>query len=340
MTNEKGHGRSEETETTHSCTTNLLIILPLHVRVCASAEAVYSSTPILSATTASPTSKEKGSNAGVILTATNTLDTLTLDEQNAPTVVDEDQGVEPELAKMSTLRKIALLTMFTLAEFLDAFNNSALFPAIPVISEQLHFLSSETVRIISTYQLTFAAFLLVVSTSSPSLPLLKHSQERMYIRCLHPKASLHLTHLGGGFVRQKIALIVLRALGGIGGALTIPSALSMIVQLFPEPAAQARALALFGTAGAIGNILGVLIGALLVEHAGWKWIFWFVAIVGVGVGAVCVVLIPNAKRDRSKKIKFDAPGVTILTGTYTAFAHFAHVDPSSHQWPLSFSSSP
>ena len=151
---------------------------------------------------------------------------------------------------------------------------------------------------------------------------------------------LGLTHLGGGFVRQKIALIVLRALGGIGGALTIPSALSMIVQLFPEAAAQARALALFGTAGAIGNILGVLIGALLVEHAGWKWIFWFVAIVGVGVGAVCVVLIPNAKRDRSKKVKFDAPGVTILTGTSTSFAHFARVDPSLHQLPLSFSSSP
>jgi hypothetical protein len=150
------------------------------------------STPILSSTTASPTSKEKGSNAGVILTATNTLDTLTLDEQNAPTVVDEDQGVEPELAKTSTLRKIALLAMFTLAEFLDAFNNSALFPAIPVISEQLHFLSSETVWIISAYQLTFAAFLLVVSTSILSLlSLLKHSQERTYIRCLHPKASLH-----------------------------------------------------------------------------------------------------------------------------------------------------
>lgn len=114
----------------------------------------------------------------------------------------------------------------------------------------------------------------------------------------------------------------------------------MIVQLFPEPSAQARALALFGTAGAIGNILGVLIGALLVEHAGWKWIFWFVAIVGVGIGAVCVLLIPNAKRDRSKKIKFDAPGVAILTGTYNTFDRFAHADPSFHQRPLSFSSSP
>jgi hypothetical protein len=162
-------------------------------RVDAFSEApTVTSTPILAARTPSPTSKEKGGNPGVILTATNTLDTLTLDEQNARTVVDEDEGVQPELAKTSTLRKVALLSMFTFAEFLDAFNNSALFPAIPAISEQLHFLSSETVWIISAYQLTFAAFLLVVSMPSPAFhPLLKDSPERTYIRCLHPKTSFH-----------------------------------------------------------------------------------------------------------------------------------------------------
>jgi MFS family permease len=64
---------------------------------------------------------------------------------------------------------------------------------------------------------------------------------------------LGLTHLGGGFVRQKIALLVLRALGGVGGALTIPAALSMIVALFPDPRSQSRALAIFGGMGTLGN---------------------------------------------------------------------------------------
>jgi len=64
---------------------------------------------------------------------------------------------------------------------------------------------------------------------------------------------LAMTHLGGGFVRQKVALLVLRALGGIGAALTIPSALSMIVALFPDQRSQGRAIAIFGGSGAIGN---------------------------------------------------------------------------------------
>jgi MFS family permease len=124
---------------------------------------------------------------------------------------------------------------------------------------------------------------------------------------------LGVTHLIGGFMRDKIALLVLRALGGIGGALTIPSALSLIVQLFPNPAHQARAIALFGSAGAIGNVLGILIGAVLVQYAGWSWIFWFVAIVGILVAAICLFLIPNARRNKELNVKFDVPGVSLLT---------------------------
>jgi len=64
---------------------------------------------------------------------------------------------------------------------------------------------------------------------------------------------LALTHLGAGFVQQKIALLVLRALGGIGSALTIPSALSMLVALFPDQRSQSRAIAIFGGTGGVGN---------------------------------------------------------------------------------------
>lgn len=151
----------------------------------------------------------KGSSTGVAITATNTIDTLTLDNEKQDTqAADRDEQDEPSgLANTSTARKLALLAMFTLAEFLDAFNNSALFPAIPIISTELKFETTETVWIISAYQLTFAAFLLVVSTlvygtvvfvilayilpnlyfssSTNSLTELP-SPERSDIRCVYP----------------------------------------------------------------------------------------------------------------------------------------------------------
>jgi MFS family permease len=116
--------------------------------------------------------------------------------------------------------------------------------------------------LISAYQLTFAAFLLLVRIS----PIQPHDRGNNAMKSgrasdfyshkpvfVSGAMILALTHLGGGFVRQKIALLVLRALGGIGGALTIPSALSMIVALFPDQRSQGRAIAIFGGSGAAGN---------------------------------------------------------------------------------------
>ena len=63
----------------------------------------------------------------------------------------------------SPLRRYCLLVMFCLAQYLDVFNNSSLLTAIPVISKELGMSTDESVWIVSALQLSFAAFLLVVS---------------------------------------------------------------------------------------------------------------------------------------------------------------------------------
>lgn len=64
---------------------------------------------------------------------------------------------------ISALRKYVLLIVFCLAQFVDVFNISALFSAIPVMSEELDIDAGQSAWIISALQLTFAAFLLAVS---------------------------------------------------------------------------------------------------------------------------------------------------------------------------------
>ena len=59
--------------------------------------------------------------------------------------------------------------------------------------------------------------------------------------------------IGAGFVSSKIPLIVLRALSGIAASMTIPSALTLLVNVFTEPTEQARAIGVFGGCGAVGN---------------------------------------------------------------------------------------
>lgn len=71
-----------------------------------------------------------------------------------------DQGTRPPI---SNARRLTLLFLFCLAMFLDSFNLTALFTAIPVLKERFNLDESQSSWIISGFQLTYAAFLLIVS---------------------------------------------------------------------------------------------------------------------------------------------------------------------------------
>lgn len=80
------------------------------------------------------------------------------DGVTAPSPQDDPFAV---LDALPTSRKLLLLTILCLAIFLDTFNNSSLFAAIPPIAQQLNIPDSQSVWLLSAYQLTFAVLLLV-----------------------------------------------------------------------------------------------------------------------------------------------------------------------------------
>jgi MFS family permease len=171
---------------------------------------------------------------------------------------------EASSPRISRARKLVLLALFCLAQFLDVFNNSALFSAIPTLRNDLGFDESGATWLISAYQLTFASFLLIAgkiadvydpSTFSPTI-----SRSDWQCSCPHLEKSfvagvtvLGFISLGAGFLNAQIPLIVLRALGGLAAAQTIPSALTLLVNVFPDPDEQALAIGIFGGVGAVAN---------------------------------------------------------------------------------------
>ncbi|KAH8105286.1 MFS general substrate transporter [Cristinia sonorae] len=236
---------------------------------------------------------------------------------------------------LSVARKYALLLIFCLAQFMDAVNNSALFPAIPIIMETFGITESESSWIISAFQLTFASFLLIIWLVSSADAFERQSGKISDV--YNPKyafitgfAVLGIFSLAAGFVKAKIALIVIRALSGIAASLTIPSALTLLVNVFPDPTEQARAIGVFGGCGAIGNISGIILGAIFVQYADWRWVFWFVALIAIPVAGLCVVLIPNPRSESrglagtsgyARWRSLDMVGVSILTAALILFIY-------------------
>ncbi|KAB5592439.1 MFS-type transporter [Ceratobasidium theobromae] len=215
---------------------------------------------------------------------------------------DESIASEPEisaLANVTRLRKYILLSIFCLSQFFDTLNNAVLFPAIPVISHKLGLAESDSVWLFAAYQATFASFLLISGRISDV-----YSPKPVFIL---GTSFFGLMSLGGGFVNGKIPLLVLRALQGIGASLTIPSSLNLIVQQFPDPNEQSRAIGLFGAMGATGN---------------GGWIFWLIAMVAIPIAISSIFLIPKTPRiEENKKSTFDFVGVFLLTVSVILFVY-------------------
>ncbi|KAF8604038.1 MFS general substrate transporter [Ceratobasidium sp. AG-I] len=247
----------------------------------------------------------------VELSPAPTLVSLNLNATEKP---EEAVVQEQSLASARPFRKYVLLAIFCLGQFLDTMNNSAMFPALPAMTAGVGLIESDTVWLTAAYQATFASFLLISGRISDI-----YAPKPAFIV---GTAFFGAISLGAGFVNDRILLIVLRALQGIGASLTIPSALSLIVQTFPDPSEQARAIGFFGAAAAIGNVFGTLIGAILIQYASWRWIFWFIALIALPIAASCLYLIPKTPSHASAKAsQLDFVGVSTLIAAIILFIY-------------------
>ncbi|AIV39386.1 MULTISPECIES: MFS transporter [unclassified Curtobacterium] len=99
-------------------------------------------------------------------------------------------------------------------------------------------------------------------------------------------------------------LVVARAFQGVGGALVTPSALALIVAAF-RGAAQAKAIGSWTAWSSAASILGPVVGGLIVDGIGWRWIFVVTAV-------PIAVTIPLVRRISGDVVTGDRPRVDVI----------------------------
>lgn len=125
-------------------------------------------------------------------------------------------------------------------------------------------------------------------------------------------------------------LVAARALQGVGGALIVPGALALIQATF-RPEDRSRAVGLWSGASGAAGAVGPLLGGVLVDTDGWRWVF----LVNVPVAAVLAVLllarVPE-RRPGAPSGRFDVLGAALaavgLAGTTYALIRWPE-DPHS-----------
>ena len=127
-------------------------------------------------------------------------------------------------------------------------------------------------------------------------------------------------------------LVAFRALQGAGAALIFPASVSVITNAFP-PAQSGRMIGLaYGIAG-LGNAAGPLIGGLLTQTVGWRWIF----ALNIPLTAACVLIgafAMSESRDTEAPRRIDVAGLALLTAGIGVFTLTFDRAPAWGWWSL------
>ena len=113
-------------------------------------------------------------------------------------------------------------------------------------------------------------------------------------------------------VAPSAALVIaFRAVQGVGAALIFPVSVSVLTNAFPAVRAGHAIGLAYGIAG-LGNAAGPLVGGLLTQTLGWRWIFWLLvpfALVAFVIGALTV---PESSDDTVPR-RIDVTGLALIT---------------------------
>src|SRR5215813_10373801 len=176
--------------------------------------------------------------------------------------------------------------------------------ALPSIREDLHFTETSLVWVVNAYMLTFGGCLLLGGRLGDL-----YGHRRLFLLGI---TVFTLASLACGLASSQALLVGARAVQGVGGAVVSAIALSLIMNLFTEPADRAKAMGIYGFVCAGGGSVGVLLGGLLTSALSWHWIFLVNLPIGVVVFALSTILLSDG-RGESTAGRLDVAGAVTVT---------------------------
>jgi len=194
--------------------------------------------------------------------------------------------------------------------------------ALPSIRQDLAFTETSLVWVVNAYMLTFGGFLLLGGRLGDL-----YGHRRLFLLGI---TLFTIASLACGLSNSRELLIVARAVQGLGGAVVSAVALSLIMNLFVEPAERAKAMGIYGFVCAGGGSIGVLLGGVLTSAFNWHWIFLVNLPIGVAVYALCLVLLPDG-RGQAGAGRLDVAGAATVTSSLM-LAVYAIVNGNEAGW--------
>ena len=193
-------------------------------------------------------------------------------------------------APRSTLRLWLAMVPLLLGILIGALAISSVSTALPAIRGDLAMSDTEALWLADVYALSLAATLILAARIGDAF-----GRKKIVLIGLAGFAVLNAI---GGFAQNPLLLIVIRALLGVAEAFVVAGVVSTIGAKYH---ARERVLAygLWTATFGAGSALGPVLGGLLAEGPGWRWLLLGSVPLAVLAGVLAIWLVPESRSSRT-----------------------------------------
>jgi EmrB/QacA subfamily drug resistance transporter len=173
--------------------------------------------------------------------------------------------------------------------------------ALPALQADLHASITDVQWVIEAYALFLGGLILVGGSMGDQF-----GRKRIFLAGV---AVFTIASIACGFAGSTRALIVARAAQGVGAAFLVPGSLAIISATFDD-ADRGRAIGTWSGFSAITSAIGPVAGGWLIEHVGWRSVFFL----NVPLAAMVITLsarFMSESRDTSRTSRVDWAGAVL-----------------------------
>src|SRR5436309_3846572 len=214
------------------------------------------------------------------------------------------QAQAPQASFLATRRGKLTLALLAAVAFLDFVDASIVNIALPSIRRDLGFSEQGLQWVPSGYLLTYGGFMLLGGRAADLL-----GRRRVLVA---GTVVIGVSSRSGGFAGSEGVLVGARLAQGLGAAMMLPAALSILTTTFKEGSERNTALGVWGAVAGLAAAVGVLLGGLLADGPGWRWVMFVNPLAAVLVLGGIFALI-SGERQRARLADFDILGTVLAT---------------------------
>ncbi|MFD4292004.1 MFS transporter [Rhodococcus sp. NPDC058505] len=196
------------------------------------------------------------------------------------------------------------LAVLMLPVLLVSVDNTVLSFALPSISTSLGPTGAQQLWIIDIYPMVLAGLLVAMGSMGD-----RFGRRRLLLIGATGFAAVSVF---AAYAPTPEMLIASRAILGFFGAMLMPSTLSLIRNIFHDPAQRRLAIAIWASCFAAGAALGPIVGGFLLEHFWWGSVFLLAVPVLIPLLVLAPIFVPESKDPNPGPVDPISIGLSLL----------------------------